>query len=107
MSVTHEHFLSSAKEIAASGLDEMSQRNAISRAYYAAYHRSKVAIPPDNLDRNVGSHKSYILQLKEAPNGSENRRLGLKLSSLYAARVDAERTSHRETSRCRLLAWTN
>lgn len=91
MSVTAQDFMASARDIAKSGLDEMSQRNAISRAYYSAFHTTKSAIPPDGKARGpIGMHKNYIKQLAEAANGSPERRVGIRLAALYRRRVDAD-----------------
>lgn len=90
MTVTAEHFLDSAAEIASSGLDEMSQRNAISRAYYAAFHKTCFVIAPDRVKRNTGMHRGYIEQLNEYSPGTVERKLGAKLGAIYARRIKSD-----------------
>lgn len=90
MSVTPSDFLQSARALAASGTDEMSQRNAVSRAYYAAYHQSCSFISPDKKDRGVGSHKGYIEQLMDHDVGTIERKIGALLSAIYSGRRFAD-----------------
>jgi uncharacterized protein (UPF0332 family) len=90
MSVTPNDFLHSAQTLAALGNDEINQRNAISRVYYAAFHRSCEIFKPDGVDRKKGSHYSYILQLEEAVAGSLERRVGVNLNVIYGGRVRSD-----------------
>lgn len=90
MSVTPKEFLDSAIELSKSGQDEMTQRNVVSRAYYAVYHQSCALIKPENSDENVGIHRRYINQLMKGDNGSTERRLGSKIKSMYSRRVIAD-----------------
>lgn len=101
MAVGPVDFLGSAKEIAANCQGEIARRNAASRAYYAAYHKSCERIAPDGKDRTAppvngnkprrpGMHKSYILQLEEFAAGSEERKIGVRMARLYALRKVAD-----------------
>jgi uncharacterized protein (UPF0332 family) len=90
MSITSQDFLRSAEIIAAIDASEVHQRNAISRAYYAAYHRACDVIKPDNKDRGVGSHRSYIEQLLESEPGTLARRAGVNLEAVYCGRIKAD-----------------
>lgn len=90
MSVTPQDFLTSAIELSISGHDEIIQRNAISRAYYAAYHRACEFIRPVESDENVGVHKRYVNQLMKGENGSIERRIGGKIKSMFARRRVAD-----------------
>jgi len=92
MSVSPSDFFQSAKELA-SNVDEISRRNSVSRAYYAAYHHMSSIIPYDGDSvngRNAGMHRSYINQLMEANQDSVERKAGVKLQSLHARRVKAD-----------------
>lgn len=90
MSITPQDFLRSAEELAATDTTEVYQRNAISRLYYAAYHRSCEYIVPDKKDREVGSHRSYIQQLEESDPGTTAKRLGVSLKTVYSGRIRAD-----------------
>lgn len=90
MSVTPSNFLDSARELAAGGNDEMTRRNAISRAYYAAYHRSCAVLPPVKMEGNTGMHRCYIDQLMAADSGTVERTAAVKLNSLYSRRIRAD-----------------
>ncbi len=90
MSVTPEHFLTGAKEIAEYSLEEIHQRSAISRGYYWAYHSAVSVVQPDRKDRKLGMHRSYIAQLNEHRPGTFERKLGTKLSSMYGRRLKAD-----------------
>lgn len=98
MSVTPSDFLDSAQKLAAAGNDEMSQRNAISRAYYAAYHRSCASLPPEKTGGNTGMHRSYINQLMAADPGTIERNAGVKLNSIYSRRIRADYRLHENLS---------
>lgn len=100
MSVTPDDFLKSALEFAASGLGEINQRNAISRAYYASYHQACGAIAPDGkpryttapdgTKRTLGMHTGYIEQLKESQPSTIERSVGVKLGAIYSGRIIAD-----------------
>lgn len=90
MSVSPEHFLTGAKEIAGYSLEEIHQRSAISRGYYWAYHSAKSVVQSDRKDRGLGMHRSYIAQLNEHKPGSFERKLGTKLNSMYGRRLKAD-----------------
>ncbi len=90
MSVTPKDFLDSADILSKSGNDEMTQRNVLSRAYYAAYHRSCEFIKPEDSDENVGVHKRYINQLMRGENGSKERKIGGRIKSMYLRRRSAD-----------------
>ena len=90
MSITAQDFLQSAEMLAAFDTGEVHQRNALSRVYYAAYHRSCEYIKPDNKDRGVGSHRGYIEQLLESPSGSLARRIGVSLGVVFSGRIRAD-----------------
>ena len=87
MSISARDFLTSAESLAVFGLDEINQRNAISRAYYAAYHRAKNEFAPDGKVRGVGMHRGYIQQLKEADRGTLERKIGVSLGVIYSSRI--------------------
>ena len=87
-------FLDSAVAMAAN-TQEINCRNAISRAYYAAYHcaissfdelhnRSKHSTEPG------GVHKRFFNELLKADAGSIERNIGFKLKTLYGRRVIAD-----------------
>jgi uncharacterized protein (UPF0332 family) len=67
-------FLESAKRELKNN-DEIAFRNAISRAYYAAYHSCLVldAMLPNHggIKQNVGSHKQFISKLTNFPVASD------------------------------------
>ncbi len=90
MSVTPTDFLESAIGLSSLGQDEMNQRNVLSRAYYAAYHRSCEFIQPEESAENVGMHKRYINQLMKGDNGSIERKVGGKIKSMYSRRHIAD-----------------
>lgn len=90
MSVTPQEFLDSALELATAGTNEICQRNAISRLYYAAFHRAQEFIKPDGVDRGFGSHRNYFDQLNEADGGSTARRLGMHLKVVYSGRIKSD-----------------
>lgn len=90
MSVTPKDFLDSAENLSKSGSDEMTQKNILSRAYYAAYHRSCEFIKPEESDENVGVHKRYINQLMRGENGSKERKIGGRIRSMYLRRRSAD-----------------
>lgn len=96
MSVTPSNFLDSARALAADGNDEMAKRNAISRAYYAAYHRSCAAVPPQKIAGKTGMHRSYIDQLMATAPGTIERNAAVKLSTLYSRRIKADYRLHEE-----------
>lgn len=89
MSVTPKDFLDSATTLAGSGCDEMMKRNVLSRAYYAAYHRSCEFIKPEDTDENVGVHKRYVNQLMRGDSGSIERKIGGRIRSMYSRRRTA------------------
>ncbi|MEO6423445.1 MAG: hypothetical protein ABIR84_12410 [Candidatus Nitrotoga sp.] len=90
MSVTPKEFLDSATKLAIPGCDEMTQRNVISRSYYAAYHRSCEIINPNAHNDRGGMHKNYFFQLNCGAPGSIERKIGGRLKALYARRIDAD-----------------
>lgn len=96
MPVTHDDFLNSASDIAANCSGEMAQRNALSRTYYATYHKLINIIAPDRKVRcgmdgkPLGMHKNYIEQLSSEPAKSLPRRIGVKMSTLYQSRLTAD-----------------
>ncbi|MFA6062890.1 MAG: hypothetical protein WC736_09845 [Gallionella sp.] len=96
MPVNHDDFLNSASEIALNCTGEMAQRNALSRAYYATYHKLVKIIIPDGKVRTgingkaLGTHKNYLEQLCETPKGCVTRKIGVKMSSLYQSRINAD-----------------
>lgn len=90
MSVTPADFLACA-EAHAQHNDEMSKRNAISRAYYAAFHKAQEKFPlPKTTNMGMGIHSSYIDNLIETDKNSESRRIGLKLKTLHSRRARAD-----------------
>lgn len=93
MSVSPSDFLQCAETLAVSGdKNEMMQRNILSRAYYAAYHRACEFVPFKNSDksRDSGMHRSYFEQLLQNKNGTIERKIGEKLKSMYSRRILAD-----------------
>lgn len=84
-------FLNSAIQLAGSG-DEMSKRNALSRAYYAAYHHAIEICDPvgEDEEARTGMHRRFIEGLVQSDPGTLNRRVGVKLNTLYAKRIKAD-----------------
>lgn len=90
-------FLESAKYL--SKLDnETALRNAISRAYYAAYH---AVLPLDEtfdnhggIKRDVGMHEQLITKLencpRSVPNWTKLKSIGVLIRMTKAARVEAD-----------------
>lgn len=91
MSVTPADILASAKELN-TGTSEVAARNAMSRAYYAAFHQARLLLPPEELDPNcrTGMHRQYIDQLMQADPGSCERKVAVKLSTLHGKRSRAD-----------------
>ena len=90
MSVSPADFMDSASALSL-GADEMAQRNALSRAYYAAFHRAAVSYPPEENRRGgTGMHRNYLDQLQNHQAGSKERIVGAKLTQLYQRRVLAD-----------------
>lgn len=98
MSISANDFLLSADHIASIDPTEIYQRNAISRGYYAAYHRAIEYIAPDKKDRGLGQHRSYLAQLEEHDAGTLERRLGVSLSVAYSHRITADYRLYRTVS---------
>lgn len=90
MSVTPDDFLDSAASLAVRGCNEMVQRNVISRAYYAAYHRSCAFIKPLPEYNGKGMHRGYINYLLCGDKSSVERQIGGRLKALYARRLIAD-----------------
>ncbi len=90
MSVNPSDFIESARTLSAVR-DEMSQRNSLSRAYYAAYHRTREVFEPE-IGRNdgMGMHRSYLDQLQCHNTDSTERIVGYKLAQLYQRRIVAD-----------------
>jgi len=89
MSVTPADFLNVAEHIESTGTDESCFRSVISRAYYAAYHRS-VEVFPATKYNGGGMHKEYISSLLNNPLGSLPRKIGVTLKFLYDKRLLAD-----------------
>ena len=92
MSVSPADFLTSAESLAASAnKDEMMQRNVLSRAYYAAYHKALEFAPDQKANSNeTGMHRRYIEQLLQNKSGSIERKIAEKLKSMYGRRIKAD-----------------
>lgn len=95
MSISPVDFLASAKQslLSAEQHGEVAIRNAISRAYYAAFHQARTVFPVDReFGRNagVGMHEAYIDQLMQADTGSDARWTAVKLKSLKGRRANAD-----------------
>ncbi len=95
MSVTAKDFLDLAKSMIQSKPSEIEKRCAVSRAYYAAYHLAQEKFPPSAADQNseadkAGVHQRYITNLKQFPDKSTERFIGLKLDKLRGRRVIAD-----------------
>lgn len=92
MSTAPLDFLESAKKFLGE-TDEISTRNAISRAYYAAYHSSQEVFEVDPEFRrrsSSGVHTTYIDQLMQSEPGSPQRLTATKLSTLKGKRAAAD-----------------
>lgn len=90
MSVCALDFHESAKLLAQNS-DEMSKRNAVSRAYYAAYHYVQSVFPEQRAawDPQIkGMHKQYCAQLMQGT--SIQRKIGTKLQAMHTRRIDAD-----------------
>jgi uncharacterized protein (UPF0332 family) len=93
--VTAKDFLNSALELVKEN-EEISKRNAISRAYYAAYHKSLEASPylPNAVPDGVGLHQRLILQFSSFNGSRDSTRLAkhisYKLSRIRATRTKAD-----------------
>lgn len=91
MSVTPDDFLNHASELINPESDEITHRNVISRAYYAAYHRACVFIQPEwQMFADGGMHKRYIEQLNKGGTNSIERKIGGKIKSMYGRRISAD-----------------
>lgn len=86
MSVKPAEYLASADTIQKSALTEGCYRSAISRSYYAAYHRAIEALPAPEYTGG-GMHKSYISSLQKQAPSTLARRLGITLKYIYQLRV--------------------
>jgi len=93
--VVPEDFLDSAEEIS-EGRREIDYRNAVSRAYYAAYHACKTLAgpPPRRSNRSTGAHDWLVSELKEWPRSDETflqfRQIGTLLEIAKDQRRDAD-----------------
>lgn len=93
MSVLPSVFLENAESMALSaGNDEVTQRNILSRAYYACYHRAIEKIPVDHSSnaRDTGMHRFYFDQLMGGSAGGIERKVGARLRSMYGRRILAD-----------------
>lgn len=70
--------------------NELTERNILSKAYYACYHRSLESIPVKSVGKDIGMHRNYIEQLLQNGRGSIERKIGEKLKSLYSRRILAD-----------------
>lgn len=93
MSIRPLDFLAAAIELSTVNT-EISKRNALSRAYYAAFHTAcekfpldKSYTPPNN---DVGVHKKYISYLISRDAASVERLMGLALQKLHKKRIKAD-----------------
>lgn len=88
-------------QLLAGNPDEASQRSAVSRAYYAAYHHclewhGQLPAPGNNVGPEGGKHQTLINQLThpapEVPSAlkMKSKSLGYKLNELRLARVKAD-----------------
>lgn len=94
MSIQPSDFLDSAASYIAADISEVSIRNAVSRAYYAAFHCcadsfSENELPASN-EPSKGMHKQYISQLTQCDAGSSPRSAGIKLQALHSRRIKAD-----------------
>lgn len=93
MSVKPLDFLTAAIELSTVN-SEISKRNALSRAYYAAYHTAIENFPLDESytppDKNSGMHKKYISYLMSRDTTSTERLIGIALGKLLKKRVKAD-----------------
>jgi len=92
MSVTSSDFLISAQAHATGG-DEMSHRNCISRAYYSVYHAAyPVAIahlPDPNKNFFMGEHERLSKRYRASSNATA-KSIGYMLENMKAARHRAD-----------------
>lgn len=94
MSIQPSDFLDSAASYIAADTSEVSIRNAVSRAYYAAFHCCTDSfleneLPPSS-ESGKGMHKQYISQLTQCDAGSPPRSAGIKLQALHGRRIKAD-----------------
>lgn len=101
MSVSPRDLLSLAKELLAEAATEAEFRNAIGRAYYAAYHQAhqfhaSLACPGRLPDKRIGVHAQLAFQLKnpEIPQSDlkfrTSQNIGRHLEWLHVKRVKAD-----------------
>lgn len=93
MSVVPEDFLGLAKQVDLSVNKEIEVRNAISRAYYAAYHQTRKTFPADKefaKNSGFGVHEAYIEQLMQFDPGTPERITAVKLKTMKGRRSIAD-----------------
>ena len=95
MSISAADFLASAKQLLldAEQQGEVAIRNAMSRAYYAAFHQARSVFPVDSgFARNAGTgmHEAYIDQLMRSNPGTTERHTAVKLKGMKGRRGNAD-----------------
>jgi len=96
LSITAADFYDSAKRMAASAVAEIDQRNAISRAYYGAFHHCLFHLAPGGEVRADIGHSDFCRHLLSHPAGSARRKLGMALNHLRQQRNAADYTLNRD-----------
>lgn len=89
-----EEYLNLAKDLVARNIAQSQEdailRSAISRAYYAAFHKAKALAPSSHfISRGFSSHREVIDFLQRSQNVVE-RQLGVDLDRLRRNRVKAD-----------------
>ncbi|WP_374088023.1 hypothetical protein [Methylomicrobium lacus] len=87
MAINHVDFLDFAKSLPEAS--EINLRNAMSRAFYAAFHGCGLKYSSAFSNADVGSHEKLIQALQKSP-ASEDRAIGYMLSQLKGFRVIAD-----------------
>lgn len=88
MSIKPEHLLAFAFE-SHKVKSEIAHRTAISKAYYASFHKA-LSVYKFKFPKNESTHKSFSSHLQQHPDGSLERKLGLRLKIMHARRCFAD-----------------
>lgn len=82
-------FLDSAEKIIQNN-KEVDYRNAVSRAYYCAYHKTASFVEPLNLERSFGATHEKLVGILQNHTNKKLKTIGNKLNALREFRVDAD-----------------
>jgi len=69
--------------------EEAKLRSAVSRAYYAAFHKAQKVVFPDRLPEGFGSHREVIDELQRSDDPSR-RQIGVEMNRLQGDRKKAD-----------------